>query len=84
MYKTLNIQSIPVGKWFITHITGIRTLSSMYIAMSIRCTPLDKGSITHYNVRTLPYVHDDEYSGHLCGQRIHHTLHTQGLSLVCT
>jgi hypothetical protein len=47
MYMTVSIQVTPVGKLVITHITDIRTLSSMYVTMSIQPTPVDKGLNTH-------------------------------------
>jgi hypothetical protein len=37
------ILSTPVGKGITTHIKIVRTLSCIYVTMSIQRTPLDKG-----------------------------------------
>jgi hypothetical protein len=65
MYMKVSIQRNPVGKGLTTHITDFRTLSCMYITMSVQRTPsVWRPFLTHYGSKdALQYIHDDEYSG---------------------
>ena len=68
-------KSTLITKWFSTHITEIRTLSSVDTLMSIQSTPLGKGVYhTHHRCKdALQYEHFHVLWGHSDRWNLYHT-----------